>query len=459
MNPNTLTGGPAATMAALRAALHAATATNTNGNQDDLITALRAIVDAESGDNGSTSAPATAGGDLAEQPGGILSNIAGDSPADMDEQVDSTNLDTTATDTDPAPVAADAPAAPSGQRLVKTVAKATTPLSASPVPSVLAPLGPPRTAGHARATPAAQAPAPAPAPALALSPPALPSQASPARSAAPALAPALRSAAAPAVEALSSAAPAEPAESDTTLLRFPSGARATDTLASAMPALPSRASLARATASGRSPTTRSAALTAAAASSPTGAAPIAAPTAPATLRPAPAASLSAAPPPAAARTGPPLPPVMEKILSGSGSHALLRSGFTASVEKAAPSQSVESTEKVIPSLTSGSGLSIDPTTARMLPSLGFSSLEELERVLALEKALPRGDPVITYSSLDLLQDLCARPALCAELSRKVRTDSLEIIEEAARTFDKKAEDTMLVTSNEAMVCMRNQLMY
>ena len=148
---------------------------------------------------------------------------------------------------------------------------------------------------------------------------------------------------------------------------------------------------------------------------------------------------------------------MEKILSGSGSHALLRSGFTASVEKAAHSQSVESTEKVIPSLTSGSGLSIDPTTARALPSLGFSSLEELERVLALEKALPRGDPVIAYSSLDLLQDLCARPALCAELSRKVRTDSLEIIEEAARTFDKKAEDTMLVTSNEAMVCMRDQL--
>ena len=178
MNPNTLTGGPAATMAALRAALHAATATNTNGNQDDLITALRAIVvDAESGDNGSTSAPATAGGDLAEQPGGILSNIAGDSPADMDEQVDSTNLDTTATDTDPAPAAADAPAALSGQRLVKTVAKATTPLSAFPVPSVLAPLGPSRTAGHARAAPAAQAPAPAPAPALALSPPALPSHA------------------------------------------------------------------------------------------------------------------------------------------------------------------------------------------------------------------------------------------------------------------------------------------
>ena len=148
---------------------------------------------------------------------------------------------------------------------------------------------------------------------------------------------------------------------------------------------------------------------------------------------------------------------MEKILSGSGSHALLRSGFTASVEKAAPSQSVESTEKVIPSLTSGSDLSIDPTTARMLPSLGFSSLEELERVLALEKALPRGDPVIAYSSLDLLQDLCARPALCAELSQKVRADSLETIEAAARTYDKKATDALLATSKEAMACMRSQL--
>jgi len=29
-------------------------------------------------------------------------------------------------------------------------------------------------------------------------------------------------------------------------------------------------------------------------------------------------------------------------------------------------------------------------TTHMLPPLGFSSLEELERVLALEKALPRG---------------------------------------------------------------------
>ena len=125
MNPNTLTGGPAATMAALRAALHAATATNTNGNQDDLITALRAIVvDAESGDNGSTSAPATAGGDLAEQPGGILSNIAGDSPADMDEQVDSTNLDTTATDTDLDPAVAGGLAAPSDERRLRMVAKA-----------------------------------------------------------------------------------------------------------------------------------------------------------------------------------------------------------------------------------------------------------------------------------------------------------------------------------------------
>jgi len=374
----------------------------------------------------------------------------------MDEQVDSTNLDTTATDTDLDPAVAGGLAAPSDERRLKKVAKATTPLSASPVPSALAPLGLSRTAGHARAAPAAQAPAPAPAPALALSPPALPSQASPARSAAPALAPALRSVAAPAAAAHSPAAPAQTTTSDNTLLRSPSGARATDTLASAVPALPSRASLARATASGRSPTTGSAALTAAAAPSPIGAASIAAPTAPATLRPATAASLSAAPPPAAARPGPPLPPVMEKILSGRESHALLRSGFTASVEKAAPSQSVESTEKVIPSLTSGSDLSIDPATARMLPSLGFSSLEELERVLALEKALPRGDPVIAYSSLDLLQDLCARPALCAELSRKVRTDSLEIIEEAARTFDKTAEDTMLVTSNEAMVCMRVQ---
>jgi len=249
MHPAILTGGPATTTAALRAALHAATATNLHGEKDELIRVLRAAVDAEDGDNGRTSAPATAGGDLAEQPGVILSNITGDSPADMDEQVDSTNLDTTATDTDPAPAAADAPAAPSGQRLVKTVAKATTPLSASPIPSVLAPLGPPRTASRSSAAPSAPAPAAAPAPTHALGPPALPSQASPARSAAPALAPALRSVAAPAAAAPSPAAPAQTTTSDNTLLRSPSGARATDTPASAMPALPSRASLARATAS------------------------------------------------------------------------------------------------------------------------------------------------------------------------------------------------------------------
>ena len=87
-------------MAALRAALHAATATNTNGNQDDLITALRAIVvDAESGDNGSTSAPATAGGDLAEQPGDISINITGDSPDNL-ELNDLAVLNTAATDAD-----------------------------------------------------------------------------------------------------------------------------------------------------------------------------------------------------------------------------------------------------------------------------------------------------------------------------------------------------------------------
>ena len=132
----------------------------------------------------------TAGGDLAEQPGAISINITGDSPDNL-ELNDLAVLNTAATDADLDPAVAGGLAAPSGaldERRLRMVAKATTSVSSSSVPSVLAPLGTPRTASPASAV-AARTPAPAPAPTHALGPPALPSQASPARSTAPTLAP------------------------------------------------------------------------------------------------------------------------------------------------------------------------------------------------------------------------------------------------------------------------------
>jgi len=91
----------------------AATATNLHGEKDELIRVLRATVDAEDGDNGRTSAPATAGGDLAEQPGAILTNTAGDSPNDLALN-DLSVLNTTTTDTDLDPAVVGGLAAPPG---------------------------------------------------------------------------------------------------------------------------------------------------------------------------------------------------------------------------------------------------------------------------------------------------------------------------------------------------------
>ena len=82
MNPNPSTGGSAAKMAALRAALANAERAGTDpavfGVGGELIAALRAIVSADSEDG--TSAPATSEGDLAAtQPGGeiLIAHVEG----------------------------------------------------------------------------------------------------------------------------------------------------------------------------------------------------------------------------------------------------------------------------------------------------------------------------------------------------------------------------------------------
>ena len=386
-------------MAALRAALANAERAGTDpavfGVGGELIAALRAIVSADSEDG--TSAQATSEGDLATtQPGDfsfIDTNTTGDS-ATTDLAKDT---DLSGETDDPAPaVRLQLQPEVETETEAITVAKATTlspnssssffvPIAHSPVRAAhAAPRSPERTrsTAQARATDHANAPA-------------LPSSATPVRAHPSAPASALGPATALVAAAPASAAPAVEHLGDRSSPLPSSGAPAPPSVPSAnAQALPSLATPARALELAPAPASRSAAVPAAVASS--------APASAATTSPAPATTLPAgsdrgaalpAPQVTAPTTRTQFPSaVVEKILAG-GQALLPESGLPAA--NAEPAVTAESPMEPSPGLTSGPGR--PPSLDRALAVSGFSSLEELERVLALEACAP-SDPATQYST-------------------------------------------------------------